>query len=307
MLAAKCYTERVSHTGAAQMTALDRPLALTRHALSIDSQRLVYVTAGDPSAAPLMLVHGWTCHKLVWRNVFAALAERFYLIAPDLLGHGESDAPPNGDYRIAAQARRVLKLADQLGLARFALMGHSMGGLISLYIGAVLAPKRLTHLIDVAGIVSGRAAPRLIWLNGALVLLPLLFPPYLEFQRLSMERYPRLGKFGFRVWFADMDALPYEAWAEDRHYATRPDARMARWRAGLATLSTDISAHLHKISAPTLILFGARDGAVSVREGALAAARIRQSRFLLFEGCGHFPMLEQPERFIKAISDFLCA
>lgn len=289
------------------MPISDLQLALTCHETRIDGHRLVYATAGAPSAPPLMLVHGWTCHKLVWRHVFSALAERFYLIAPDLLGHGESDAPPDGDYSIAAQAQRVLQLADRLGLARFALMGHSMGGLISLYIGAVLAPERLTHLIDVAGIVSGRATPRLIWLNGALVLLPLIFPPYLAVQRQSMENNPRLGKFGFRVWFADMNALPYEAWAADRQYATRPDARMARWRAGLATLSTDISAHLDKISAPTLIVFGARDGAVSVREGALAAARIPKSRFVLFDRCGHFPMLEQPERFIATINAFLSA
>jgi pimeloyl-ACP methyl ester carboxylesterase len=289
------------------MSVSDLHLALTCHETYVDGHKLVYATAGAPSAPPLMLIHGWTCHKFVWRHVLAALAERFYLIAPDLLGHGESAAPPDGDYSISAQARRVLALADQLGLARFALMGHSMGGLISLYIGAVLAPERLTQLIDVAGIISGRATPRLIWLNGALVLLPLIFPPYLAVQRQSMERHPRLGKFGFRVWFADMDALPYDAWAQDRHYATRPDARMARWRAGLATLSTDISAHLDRISAPTLIVFGARDGAVCVREGALAAARIPKSRFLLFDGCGHFPMLEQPERFIAAIRDFLSA
>jgi pimeloyl-ACP methyl ester carboxylesterase len=280
---------------------------LSRHTTYLDGHQIVYVTAGDPSAPPLMLVHGWTCHKLVWRHVLAALSDRYYLIAPDLLGHGESDAPPDGDYSIRAQAQRIVSLADQLGLARFALMGHSMGGLISLYIGALLAPARLTHLIDVGGIVSGRATPRLIWVNGALILLPVIFPSFLEWQRRAVERNPRLGKLIFGTWFADMDALPYEAWAEDRHYAGRPDARLARWRAGLATLNTNISAHLDKISAPTLIIFGAHDGAVSVREGALAAARIPNSRFLLFERCGHFPMIEQPERFLAAVNAFLSA
>lgn len=287
------------------MSALDLSHTLSRHTAYLDGHQIVYVTAGDPSAPPLMLVHGWTCHKLVWRHVLAALSERYYLIALDLLGHGESDAPPNGDYSIKAQAQRVISLADQLGLARFALMGHSMGGLISLYIAALLAPSRLTHLIDVGGIVSGRATLRLVLLNGALVLLPVIFPAFLELQRRATERNPQLGKLIFGTWFADMDALPYEAWAEDRRYTVRPDARLARWRAGLATLSTNISTHLEKISAPTLVIFGARDGAVSVREGALAAARIPNSRLLLFERCGHFPMLEQPERFLATVSAFL--
>lgn len=287
------------------MSLSDRSPQFERRAARLDGHQIVYVAAGDPSAPPLLLIHGWTCHKLVWRHVLAGLAERHYLIAPDLLGHGESDAPPDGDYSIAAQARRVVALADQLGLARFALMGHSMGGLISLYIGAQLAAARLTHLIDVGGILSGRATPRLIWLNGALVLLPVFFPALLRLQTRLAEQHPRVGKFFFRTWFADMDRLPYAAWAADRRYATRPDARLARWRAGWATLNTDISALLSRIGAPTLILFGARDGAVSVREGILAAARIPNSRFLLFEGCGHFPMLEAPERFLAVVSAFL--
>lgn len=278
---------------------------LSRYTAQIDGHQIVYLTAGDPSALPLMLIHGWTCHKLVWRHVMAPLAERHFVVALDLLGHGESDAPPDGDYSIPAQARRILALADQLGLARFALMGHSMGGLISLYVAALLAPARLTHLIDVAGIVSGRATPRLVLFEGALVLLGMLSPSFLELQRRSVERYPRLGKFLFGTWFADMSGLPYEAWAIDRHYVMRHDASRAHWRAGLAALSTNLSRHLDKISAPTLIVFGARDRAVSVSEGALAAAHIPNSRFLLLEGCGHFPMLEQPERFLDAVSAFL--
>lgn len=289
------------------MNALRHSTYSAVYQTNLNGDVLAYTTAGDPSAPPLLLVHGWTCHKFVWRHVLEALAPHFYLIAVDLLGHGESAAPPEGDYSIAAQGQRVLALADQLGLARFALMGHSMGGLISLYIASTLAPERVTHLIDVAGIVSGRATPRLILLNGALVLLPRLFPAYIHVQRASMEYSPRLGKFGFRVWFADMDAQPYTAWAQDRHYATRPDACHARWKAGLATLQTNLSRRLANISAPTLIVFGARDGAISTREGALVAANVPNSRFLLFEGCGHFPMLEQPERFIAAICAFLKA
>ncbi len=289
------------------MNATQHNTQLAVYKTNLNGELLAYATAGDPSAPPLILVHGWTCHKFVWRHVLEALAADFYLIAVDLLGHGESAAPPKGDYSIAAQGQRVLALADQLGIRRFALMGHSMGGLISLSIASTLAPERVTRLIDVAGIVSGRATPRLILLNGALVLLPMLFPSYIHVQRTSMEHYPRLGKFGFWVWFADMDAQPYAAWAQDRHYATRPDACHARWKAGLATLGTNISHRLGNVSAPTLIVFGARDGAVSTREGALVAAKVPNSCFLLFEGCGHFPMLEQPERFIAAVCAFLKA
>src|SRR5262245_3749150 len=107
-------------------------------------QRLVCDTAGapgvpTPGAPPALMIHGWFSYRGVWQSTLEALQARHYCVALDQLGFGASDKPRDGDYRIEAHARRVLDVADTLGLERFALLGHSMGGQVALCVAARLA------------------------------------------------------------------------------------------------------------------------------------------------------------------------
>ena len=128
---------------------------MTRHFINADGERIAYQTVGNPSNPPIILIHGWTSFTGVWETTVPLLKSDFYLVMPDLLGHGLSDKPHDADYSIEAQARRVLALADMLGLSDFALIGHSMGGQTALTIAARLAPERITRLVSVSGVVSG--------------------------------------------------------------------------------------------------------------------------------------------------------
>src|SRR5688572_33414155 len=107
------------------------------------NDKLMYTTVGHPAAPPLLLVHGWLSYRGVWRQTMEAFKDSHYCVAIDLLGFGNSDKPAGGDYSIAAQGQRVLQLANALGLDRFALMGHSMGGQIALCVASMLAPARV--------------------------------------------------------------------------------------------------------------------------------------------------------------------
>ena len=94
--------------------------------------------------APLVLLHGWPEFSLTWEPVMQRLARRFDLVAPDLRGFGDSDKP-EGLFGAEDQARDVLALADALGLERFGLVGHDVGGAV-LQAMARLAPERMTGL-----------------------------------------------------------------------------------------------------------------------------------------------------------------
>ena len=207
------------------------------HHISVDGQKITYRTAGDPSNPPIVMVHGWLSHSRVWRFQMEQLQATHFCIAIDLLGFGDSDSPRNGDYSIEAQGRRVLALADALNLDKFTLMGHSMGGQIAIFIAAVLAPGRVTRLIDVGGVVSGALAwwPKYIsknqmWLGQV---APFLVPP-----TVWLFRVPWVSKVAFGVWFHI--APPFEVWAEDRERAMQPGTIPSGYPAVRAIMTTDL-------------------------------------------------------------------
>src|ERR1051326_1279433 len=79
------------------------------------SHQLMYTASGDPSKPLLIMIHGWLSYRGVWRTTVPALQDRFYCVAVDLLGFGDNDKPVEADYSIAAQAQRIVALADELG------------------------------------------------------------------------------------------------------------------------------------------------------------------------------------------------
>lgn len=123
--------------------------------LKIDNQRIAYTTTGSPSNPAIIFVHGLMSHRGVWTKTVESLKEKFFCIALDLLGFGDSDKPNDGDYSIAAQADRVLKLANYSRLRQFSLVGHSMGGQIASYLAVTQPPQRIDKLVSVDGVVTG--------------------------------------------------------------------------------------------------------------------------------------------------------
>ena len=88
--------------------------------------QLAYLDVGDGD--PVLLLHGFPSSSATWHELAPALARRFRVIAPDLLGHGLSDRPTHAPLDLRAQARYVRELVDHLGLGRLAIVGHGHGG-----------------------------------------------------------------------------------------------------------------------------------------------------------------------------------
>jgi pimeloyl-ACP methyl ester carboxylesterase len=274
------------------------------HTLEIGGHQLVYTEAGRSSAPALVMVHGWTSHRGVWRQTLAAFEDSHHCLALDLLGFGHSDKPPEGDYSIEAQAHRVLCLADALGLGRFHLAGHSMGGQVALLLAARLAPERIVRLIDVAGVASGRLTPaveRDVYRQVALCRAhPWLYPPV-----RWLARFRWFARRIFPFWFYHPEGVPFETWRLDCQMALQPGMAEPTYRAGQAIHALDLTADLARIQAPTLVLFGRQDGTVPLAEGHLVHERVAGSRLVLLDECGHFPMYEQTAAYLAALRGFL--
>jgi pimeloyl-ACP methyl ester carboxylesterase len=273
---------------------------------TLDGHTLVYSTAGRPGAPPLLLVHGWFSFRGVWWQTMAALQDSHFCVALDLLGFGHSDKPEDADYSIEAQGRRILQLADILGLDRFDLAGHSMGGQIALCVASMLAPERVNRLVSVAGVVSARLTPLVENTVYRQTEIGMANPWLFDLARW-LVRYRWYAYRSFRSWFHEMDAVPFDQWAVDRRMAFQPGIIVSAYKAGRAIHDLDLTAHLPRISAPTLAIFGRQDAVVLLSDGHLVDQHVPDSRLVLIDHCGHFPMYERPRQYLEALRGFLLA
>src|SRR4051794_7225197 len=275
---------------------------LERRTIELHGHPVSYRTAG--SGPLLLLIHGITSSSRTWERVLPALAAEHTVIAPDLLGHGES-AKPRGDYSLGAYASGVRDLLVALGHRRATVIGHSLGGGVALQL-AYQFPERVERLALVSSGGLGREVGlmlRLATLPGSEYVLPLLCAPAVRDAAQSAARV--LGSFGLRPG-ADLQGI-----AEGFASLGAVDAR----RAFLHTARSIIDVSGQRVSAsdrlylaadmPTLIVWGERDPMIPVDHGRAAHAAIPGSRLEVFEGAGHFPHREAPARFVAVIEDFV--
>jgi len=274
-------------------------------AQTLKHQQIAYTAEGDPTNPAIILLHGWFSHGGGWYQTIDALKDRYYCVAPDLLGFGESDKPKDGDYSIEAQGKRVLALADALTIDRFILIGHSMGGQTALCIASMLAPERVSKLVDVSGVVSGQPTQLTKILEALSIEVVWRFPPLWPLVYGIDDVIWWIRKQILRPFFHDAGAIPELAEAIDRYLLIRPGIVIPMHKAYHAICSLDLRPHLAKIVAPTLVIFGALDAIVPVSDGRLVCDQVANSRLVLINKCGHIPHYERPVEYLQALETFL--
>jgi pimeloyl-ACP methyl ester carboxylesterase len=130
--------------------------------ITINGLRLHYRQWGQPGRRPLLLLHASGCHAHWWDGVGPLLAADYHVIAPDLRGHGDSARPEPPAYHFEAYVADLAGLVAQLGLQELCLVGHSMGGYVSLlYASTQPAALRALMIVDMLCEVGGEALERL--------------------------------------------------------------------------------------------------------------------------------------------------
>jgi pimeloyl-ACP methyl ester carboxylesterase len=274
---------------------------IERAEVKLHGHRVRFNIAGE--GPPIVLIHGVAGRAAQWDQTMVQLAEKHTVIAPDLLGHGES-AKPRGDYSLGAFASGIRDLLIGLDVEGASVVGHSLGGGIAMQF-AYQFPERCQRLVLVSSGGLGQdvhPALRAATLPGSEIVLPLIaHEKLLEIVGLV----PRaLGKIGLR---------------------TGPDiAEMARGYASLSN-AEGRSAFIHTVRAvidptgqrvdasdrlylaskmPTLIVWGERDRIIPVAHAEPAHKGMPGSRLELFEDSGHFPHLDDPLRFARTLAQF---
>jgi len=270
--------------------------------LNIHGNRVTYRTAG---AGPvLLLIHGMAGSATTWKHVMPTLARSFTVVAPDLLGHGASEKGA-GDFSLGALASGLRDLMVALGHERATVVGQSLGGGVAMQL-AYQYPERCERLVLVSSGGLGREVnPLLRFLSvpgSEAVLSVACSAPVLRV-------IEGVGSLAARVGLRPAPVVT-ELW---RSYASLgdEDTRRAFFRTLRAVIDRSgqaVSAanRLHLAAeVPTLIVWGGADPIIPVAHAHEAHAAIAGSRLEIFDGVGHYPHVEAPERFVTLLTEFI--
>jgi pimeloyl-ACP methyl ester carboxylesterase len=266
----------------------------------IDGARVHHQDAGPEDGPVVLLIHGFCASTLVWSEVFLPLAsEGFRVVAVDLLGHGFSDKPKDGEYTIEAQARMVLGLMDRLGIERATLAGSSYGGAIAASL-ALDYPERVEKLVLVGSVINNEAKKQpLLRLASAPVVGNIISPLLLDSRWIVRRRLKKIFSEGARQLFDEkrMEArhLPLKA-ASTQHAILQS---LRRWKA------ERIEQDAHLIKQPTLLIWGEQDVDTPLRLGEHLHDSMPDARLIVFRRCGHLPQEEYPQEFTELVSGFI--
>ncbi len=270
----------------------------------LHGHRVIYRSIG--SGPPVVLIHGMVNSSRHWESVALRLADSYRVIAPDLLGHGDS-ARPRGDYSIGAHAASIRDLLSAIGVERATIVGHSLGGGIAMQYFWQF-PQRVERLAlvsrgglghEVSPLLRGAAMP------GVGVLLSMAAN-----RRMlggMREVGERLEGRGSHV------GVVMQQMARALRPLEHPDAR----KAFMHTLRSVIDLRGQRVSArdrlylldhaptPTQIVWGGRDHTIPVAHGEFAHRAVPHSRFDVLPKAAHFPHLEDPDGLARVLGEFL--
>jgi len=260
-----------------------------------------YLDAG--SGPPVVLLHGLSGHIEFWARNVAPLAKRSRTIVLDLLGRGRTGIP---DWTARPPQEQIythfVAFLDALGLEKVSLVGASLGGHTAAQL-ALRSPERVERLVIVG--------------SGNTVNPPDLLARTLEDARANAESLrdpgPRSVAGQLAALVSDPRAIPAEVVSARQDILSDPARRLsiAQLAAELPRWAADprieVRSRLHRISAPTLFVWGREDRRSSWRQAEQAARTMPDARTIVLEGCGHACYIERPQEFNEIVLSFLSA
>lgn len=270
----------------------------------VHGYRRAYVKTGSGPA--LLLLHGLACDHTTWLPVITRLAEHYTVIAPDFLGHGESDKP-RADYSIGGYANGMRDLLTILGIDKATVIGHSFGGGVAMQFGYQF-PERTERLILVStGGLGPEVSPaiRAVTLPGFHQAIGVVTLPGVRqlvtgaMHLLKATRIDALHDF-------DEVADIVESW---RDPSTRRAIRhLVRNCVDLNGQIITMRDRAYLTAAmPMALIWGARDQVIPVTHAESVRDLGLDATVEIFANSGHFPHKDHPERFVEFVNHFVAS
>ena len=260
----------------------------------IDGLHLHVRDTGPRDAPALILLHGFGASLQTWDAWAGRLEAHYRVIRYDLPGFGLTGTDPTGDYTDARGVRVLLALMDQMRIGRATLIGNSLGGKIA-WNFALDHPDRVDRLVLISP--DGFASPGFEYGKKAELSLVMRLLPYV--MPRSMLRQSLLPAYGDPTRLTDATLTRY------RDLMLAPGVRRAMLARMQQVMLADPAPLLARIHAPTLLLWGDRDGMIPIANARDYLRAMPDATLVTLPGLGHVPFEEAPDRSLAPVLEFL--
>ncbi len=269
----------------------------------IDGQRIHVIEEGVPGRQVALLIHGWSSSWYAMSPLLGLLSQRFRCLAVDLPGYGQSPRLPERT-TIARYADLLAELIARVGSGPAVLIGHSMGGMTSVTL-ALRHPALVERMVLLGPTITGRLSRYINTIVSPITLLERfglgsLIVSAVERAVVGIsDRIMRPASFAERT---DITADDYRRLRED---ARRPGQGRVRAECYFAMRANNLSGRLSRVDAPALVIWGAEDNTVPLRDAGVVADEWPAADLRILPKAGHWPQFEAPQTTRRLVAAYL--
>ena len=275
---------------------------------NIDGQQIHAIQQGQPNRQTALLIHGWSSSWYAMSPLLPMLSQRFNCIAVDLPGFGDSPRLPKST-TINDYADILAKLIEQVSSGPVVLIGHSMGGMTSMTI-ALRHPVLVERMVLLCPTISGKLSNT----------INLAYSPVISLDRVGLGRLtialmgtPIIENIVVRITdqlmrpvsFAERTGITERDYLRVREDARRPGQGRVRAECYFAMRNHNLAGRLSKIEPPSLVIWGAEDNTVPLRDAGVVADEWATADLRIIPKAGHWPHFETPDSTRRLIASFL--
>ena len=270
---------------------------------TINGQQIHYVKEGQPNRQVALLIHGWSSSWYAMSPLVGLLSQRFLTIAIDLPGFGESPPLPKR-VTIPAYVDLLADFIEEMTDGPVVLVGHSMGGMIGLTL-ALRHPILVERMVLIDPTVSGHLSRYINLVVSPITLLERFGLGSLivsTVERLMMGITDRLMR---PASFADRTGITAEEHIRLQADVRRPGQGRARAECFFAMRENDLRGRLSQVEVPSLVLWGAEDNTVPLRDAGVVADEWPEADLRIIPNAGHWPHFETPDTTRRLVAAYL--
>lgn len=277
--------------------------AYTEGVITIDEQQLHYVEAGKKGRQIALLLHGWSSSWYATSPLLGQLAQRFHCIALDLPGYGQSP-PLNETTTIPKYVDLLAKLIGKMSDGPVVLVGHSMGGMISLSL-ALAHPVLVERMVLLSPTISGRLSTAINLFISPITMMERFGLGSLLVTATERAFVGLTDRLMRPVSFAERTGITKADYERLRMDARKPGQGRVRAECYRAMLENDLSGRLSQIETPALVIWGAEDNTVPLRDAGVVADEWPAADLRILPKAGHWPQFEAPDTTRRMVAAFL--
>ncbi len=271
--------------------------------LTINGQEVHIVEAGSPTRQKAILIHGWSSSSFAMSPIAELLSQRFHCISIDLPGYGSSP-PFEGKTTIPRYAELVRDLIEAVSDGPVVLVGHSMGGMISTTV-AINDPVLVERMVLVCPTLTGRLSQSINLLISPINMIERFAIGSLIVSAVEKLYVGLTDRLMRPVSFSDRTGITQEDYLRLRADARRPGQGKVRAECFFAMRDHDLSGQLSRIETPTLVIWGAEDNTVPLRDAGIMEDEWPETDLRILPKAGHWPHFESEAATRRLIASYL--